>query len=132
MQELLCESLWEQLAKASKRSHRRYAAVAYLTTEKFVRFVEGDLVVVDASDEAIKSQKTSRALLKKLLRRGVRVHHLPKLHAKLIAFETSAFVGYKQQVGYNFFRFVSFALMRERDLVRYKPIGMTIVQSALD
>jgi hypothetical protein len=93
MQEIVCESIWTDLPKASKQSKHRFAAIAYLTTEKYVKFVAGDVVVVDASDEAIKTRKTSRALLKKLVRRGVLVHSLPKLHAKLIAFDDALFVG---------------------------------------
>jgi hypothetical protein len=93
MEDILCESIWEQLAKASKGSKSRTAAIAYFATEKFVRFREGDFLVVDASDQAITTRQTSRTLLRKLVRRGVRVFSLPKLHGKMIAFEDCAFIG---------------------------------------
>lgn len=93
MDELLCQPLWAELAKASKNSKNRTAAIAYFTSEKFVQFRQGDCLVVDASDQAIITRQTSRTLLRKLMKRGVRVYSLPMLHGKIIAFEKSAFVG---------------------------------------
>lgn len=91
LETIISETLWDELIRASKTKGRRYAAVAYVTSEERIAFRSGDMLVVGASDRAIKSRQTSRALLRDLVSRGVIISSLPGLHAKAIAFPKEAF-----------------------------------------
>jgi phosphatidylserine/phosphatidylglycerophosphate/cardiolipin synthase-like enzyme len=53
----------------------------------------GSRLVVDASENAVKSGQTHPADLKKLQNRGVVIYSYPSLHAKVYAFDGFAFVG---------------------------------------
>jgi hypothetical protein len=79
--------LWSTLEKRSKTAKRRYAAIAYVTSDTRVSFGRDDVVVVDASDHAVISGQTDRELLAKMLKNGVRVYSLARLHAKVIVFD---------------------------------------------
>jgi hypothetical protein len=93
LERILSATLWTALTKASKAAGRRYAAVAYVTTGDYVAFRAGDVLVVDASDDAIVSRKTSRSLLNELSKKRVSIASVPGLHAKMIAFKSELFVG---------------------------------------
>jgi len=58
-----------------------------------IRHGDGDVLVCDASDAAIKGRLTSVAALKNYRRRGVELFSIDGLHAKVIASPTSAWVG---------------------------------------
>jgi hypothetical protein len=90
---IVAEDLWKMLEALSKKSQRRMAAVAYLTSEERVRFEEGDVLVVDASDDAIGGGLTSARMLARLRRRGVSLYSFPGLHAKVLVFDDRVFVG---------------------------------------
>jgi hypothetical protein len=90
---LFSGGLWNQIRILADGCARRVAAVAYLTTEQSVRFNNGDLLIVDASDEAIKAGATSARVLAALRTRGVDLYSLAGLHAKVMVFDETAVVG---------------------------------------
>ncbi|MSQ73567.1 MAG: hypothetical protein EXR27_20165 [Betaproteobacteria bacterium] len=69
------------------------AAVAYVTRAVEVRFGAGDLLVVDASDHAIKSGATASAILRAAHGRGAQLFHCPGLHAKMLLLGDAAVIG---------------------------------------
>jgi adenine deaminase len=83
MNEVLSSRLWTRLRQLAKAAHRKYAAVAYVTDDRFVSFGEGEVLITDASDEAIKSGQTSASVLKAAHRRGAQVFSVAGLHSKL-------------------------------------------------
>ena len=93
MQQILSLGLWESIRKLAKKASPRLAAVAYVSTSELVTFGEGDLLVVDASDAAIKSGATSADALKTLVRRGAEVVSVAGLHAKVLALGDTAVIG---------------------------------------
>lgn len=85
--------LWRQLGRLAGKAKRRMAAVAYVTRAAEVRFGGGDFLVVDASDQAIKSGVTAAGILRAAHRRGARVFSCPGLHAKAFWLDGVAVVG---------------------------------------
>ena len=94
--DFLGADIWTALTAEAKRfDGKSFVAVAYLGTgaAKRLPLKRGSILVVDASDSAVKSGQTNPAELMKLRRRGVRVFSMPNLHAKVFVFGGVAFVG---------------------------------------
>lgn len=87
------EDLWSRLEKLSVKARRRCAAVAYVTSDARVAFGRGDLLVCDASDEAIRTGQTSARVLADAVGRGAAVFSLRGLHAKVLVLDDTAVVG---------------------------------------
>jgi|SRR5216683_2998370 hypothetical protein len=93
---LLTRRIWPTLTAAAKSSRVRPAvAVAYFGqgAAKLLPLPNGSRLVVDASENAVKSGQTCPAELKKLLKRGVRIYSRNNLHAKIFVFGPKAFIG---------------------------------------
>ena len=93
MNELLSFGLWPRIRKFAKRARRMSAAVAYVTDDRYLKFSEGDILVTDASDEAIKSGQTSVSVLKAALKRRARIASVSGLHSKVYVFDRYAVIG---------------------------------------
>lgn len=91
--ELLVEPLWSRLRSEATASRSRLFAVAYVTDHHALHMARGDTLVVDASDEAIASGKTSAVAIEALFGQGIIVFSLPHLHAKVYVFDSCAIVG---------------------------------------
>ena len=63
------------------------AAVAFFSNSNLVGFRKGDVLIVDASDDCIKSNATTAKALAAVMRRGASVFSLPNLHAKVFVFD---------------------------------------------
>jgi len=93
MNELLSSGLWPRIRKLAKNAKRKSAAVAYVTDDRYLKFGEGDVLVTDASDEAIKSGQTSASLLKAALKRRATISSISGLHSKIYVFDRCAVIG---------------------------------------
>ena len=93
MKTLMSERLWPQMQALCNNIGAKRAAVAYVTTDEYVRFGEGDLLVVDASDSSIVAGQTNATVLRQAHERGARLYSYPGLHAKVMVFEETASVG---------------------------------------
>lgn len=79
------------MAKAQKG----HVAVAYCSTgaRRLLPLLPGSVLVVDASEAAVKSGQTDPKELAKFVRAGVEVHSAAGLHAKVFVFARTAVVG---------------------------------------
>jgi len=93
MQYLASDNIWSELTRIAKRAKPRLAAISYVSTDKFIKFGKGDLLVVDASDAAIAHGVTNAKVLDSALRRGAEVLHVSGLHAKIMVLGETAVVG---------------------------------------
>lgn len=93
MNELLSSGLWPRIRKLAEKAKRKSAAVAYVTDDRYLKFKEGDILVTDASDEAIKTGQTSVSVLKAALKRKATIASIPGLHAKVYVFDNKAVIG---------------------------------------
>lgn len=94
--EFLGANVWTALtAEARRFQGKSFVAVAYLGrgAARRLPLKRGSILVVDASESAVKSGQTSPAELIKFRKRGVRVFNMPNLHAKVFVFGGVAFVG---------------------------------------
>lgn len=86
-------NVWSTIHDLSSRFRTKKAAVAYISSDVILKFGDGDLLVVDASDSAVASGQTSASVIQRAVRRGARVVSVPELHAKVMVFDQTAVVG---------------------------------------
>jgi len=94
--QFVTRGIWKSLMAAAKAARKpSLVAVAYFGqgASKLLPLRAGSRLVVDASENAVKSGQTHPADLKKLQARGVVIYSYPFLHAKVYAFDGFAFVG---------------------------------------
>ncbi len=90
------QDLWTVVKRVLQHGTRRRVAVAYLgadAADLLKALQRGDLLVCNASEQALRSGATSPNALNELLERGVRLRSHPRLHAKVYATTTRAFIG---------------------------------------
>jgi hypothetical protein len=93
MNELLSDNLWNTIKRLDKKSTAKRAAVAYVTTEAFVKFGDGDILVTDASDHAIASGQTNAPILARAYQRGAQLYSLSGLHTKVLLLNGVSVIG---------------------------------------
>jgi hypothetical protein len=89
MLEFIAEDVWPQLNQIIAQSVRRRAAVSYAgrAAPTMLPLGDGDIVIVDGTDAALKAGTTDPRSIEQWLRRGARVLSLPGLHAKTLLLE---------------------------------------------
>jgi hypothetical protein len=92
MKALLSDDLWCELSAQSADHQRIRAAVAYVTAPHLV-FRHGDLLICDASDDAIKGGLTSASLLRSFVNQGAEVYSYDGLHSKVAVIDNQALIG---------------------------------------
>jgi len=92
MNRLLSHNLWPTISKLAKNAVKR-AAIAYVSSDEYIQFGEGDVLVCDSSPNAIKTGQTSAAVLKRAHDRGASLYRLPGLHAKIVLLNEKALIG---------------------------------------
>ena len=93
MDKILTGNVWKQVAGVARAAQCCLVAVAYISRERHLKLRQGDLLICDASDQAIKMGETSARALQTLHRRGVELRSLGGLHAKMAVFEPYALIG---------------------------------------
>jgi phosphatidylserine/phosphatidylglycerophosphate/cardiolipin synthase-like enzyme len=91
--ELHSDTLWKTVKRLARKSAVKRAAVAYATSGEMVRFGEGDLLVTDASDDAIAGGQTDAEVLAWAFDRGARLYSLDGLHTKVLLLDGVAVIG---------------------------------------
>lgn len=90
--ELLTNDTWSSMSKRTKAHNSIKAAIAYVTTDN-LHLKRGDLLICDASDRAIRGGLTDAEVLAKYHKKGVSLHSLQGLHAKVAVIDGSTFIG---------------------------------------
>lgn len=87
--------IWSRLTHLAKRCSIAHVAVAYFGGEgtKRLPLPKGSLLVVDFSERAVRGGLTDPKEVLKQIRRGVEVHSVANLHAKVFVFDDRAVVG---------------------------------------
>src|SRR5260221_14300136 len=92
MKALLSDDLWRKLSAQSAGHQRIRAAIAYVTAQH-LDFRKGDLLICDASDDAIKGGLTSASLLRSFVGKGAEVYSYDGLHSKVAVIDEQALIG---------------------------------------
>jgi PLD-like domain len=93
MHRLLSDDLWPSIAGLSRNHQRLLAAISYVTTADYLDFREGDVLVCDASDPAIKAGMTSAKTLRRFFEQGADIYSAAGLHAKTLVSDDIAVIG---------------------------------------
>jgi hypothetical protein len=93
MNELQSDNLWATVKRLANKVPAKRAAVAYVTSEEFVQFGGGDVLVTDASDHAIEGGDTSAKVLARAFKRRAQLYSLPGLHAKVLLLSGTVVIG---------------------------------------
>jgi len=96
MAELITSGVWLRItAEAKATSGPSFAASAYFSSggDALLPLRPDSLLVVDASIPTVQQGATCPASLLRMRKRGVRIFSAQHLHAKMYAFDKSAFVG---------------------------------------
>jgi hypothetical protein len=92
MNRVLTSEIWAEVKRRAGTAKTRKAAIAYVTKD-LIGFRAGDVLVVDASERAIRSGQTDAHLLRKLYRKGVSIHGHKGLHSKVLLLGQYAIIG---------------------------------------
>ena len=93
MDRLLTKNTWTQVAKTIGNEKQKLAAIAYVSSDSNLRFKKGDILVCDASEQAIKSGETSAKTLKVFFEAGATLYSCPNLHAKILTCGNLTIIG---------------------------------------
>jgi hypothetical protein len=93
---LITPRVWEAItAAASSAKTPSFAAVAYFGTngDKMLPLVGGSKLVINAAVNTVRSGSTDPHSLLRAQKNGVSIFNVTSLHAKIFAFDNTAFVG---------------------------------------
>ncbi len=93
---LVTTDIWDRITAAVKKKPSRcFVAVAYFGTgaSKLLPLGKGSTLIVDMSKSAVASGQTNPSEILKLVNKGVDVHSVSNLHAKVFVVGDQAFVG---------------------------------------
>lgn len=93
---LITENIWRHLTSSVKKSKvKSCIAVAYFGKDgsKMLPLSKESILIVDASEKAVKSGQTCPNELLKLYYKGVHIYSLQNLHAKLFVVGKTLFIG---------------------------------------
>lgn len=89
---VLTSDIWQEVKKQAAKATNRKAAIAYVTKD-LIGFTAGDVLIVDASERAIRLGQTDAPLLRELNENGITIHSHAGLHSKVILLGPYAIVG---------------------------------------
>jgi len=92
MKALLSDDLWVGLSQKSANHKRIRAAISYVTA-RHLNFRQGDLLICDASDDAIKGGLTSASVLRSFFDHGAEIYSFDGLHSKVAVIDDCALIG---------------------------------------
>ncbi len=84
MDRVITNNVWRQVAEFIGKREKKIAAIAYVSKGTPLLFGKGDILVCDASDQAIKTGETDARMLGDFLKGGAILYCCPNLHAKLL------------------------------------------------
>ncbi len=93
MERIIKDKVWSRVNRLLRKRDNKIAAIAYVSKGTPLSFRDGDVLVCDASDHAIKSGETDAATLKRFLNDGAQLYSCPNLHAKILISGSSVVIG---------------------------------------
>lgn len=92
MNKFIDEDIWGYASVHVEKSNMNIACIAYIT-QTSLPLKDGDVLICDASEAAIKQGKTSATILEAYLKRGVVLFSDSSLHAKMLLTDDYLFIG---------------------------------------
>lgn len=89
---LISKGLWREIKAIPRNGKSIRAAIAYYSKDH-LKLTKGDQLLVNASLDALTSGATNASVLLQLSNRGVAIHNVESLHAKVILIDKTVVVG---------------------------------------
>jgi hypothetical protein len=93
MEKIITNKVWTQIIRLLDKRENKFAAIAYVSKGSPLSFGDGDVLVCDASDHAIKTGETAAVTLKRFLNNGAELYSYQNLHAKILISGDSVVIG---------------------------------------
>ncbi|HTQ39903.1 MAG TPA: phospholipase D-like domain-containing protein [Pirellulales bacterium] len=94
MQKLITGRVWKEITARAKQTKRRSTvAVAYFSSAQLLPLNSGSTLVIDMSERAVRAGQTNPTAVVAMLRKGVNVHSVENLHAKVFVIGSRAIIG---------------------------------------
>lgn len=89
------DAVWRTISTLARHSHQAHVAVAWCASRvgRLLPLKPGSVLVTDLTEGAVRAGQTRPRELLPLLRAGVAIHSLRKLHAKVFVFDDTAVIG---------------------------------------
>ena len=122
---------WDELTRVSKLQGPRYAAFAFIGSDApdMLALEEGDVLVCNASEGAIRNGVTNPQALREFSDRGVQLYSCASLHAKILAVRNSAAVGSANASRSSRLSLESVVVSNEREFI---SDARTLVKEAIE
>ena len=122
---------WDELTRVSKLQGPRYAAFAFIGSDApdMLALEEGDVLVCNASEGAIRNGVTNPQALREFSDRGVQLYSCASLHAKILAVRNSAAVGSANASHSSRLSLESLVVSNEREFI---SDARTLVKEAIE
>jgi len=94
--QLITKNVWQEITNAAKNTRSKsIVAVAYFGQggARMLPLKKGSLLLVDASEKAVKSGQTCPVELLKLYKKGVHIFSLANLHSKVFVIGNNLYIG---------------------------------------
>lgn len=92
MERFLTGDIWKQANKLLNTRHKKTACIAYVTSNK-LKLTDGDSLICNASNFAIKYGQTSAKIIMSYFKKGVKVFSNDALHSKILLTNKLLIVG---------------------------------------
>lgn len=93
MERIIKDKVWSRVNRLLKKRDNKIAAIAYVSKGTPLSFGDGDVLICDASDPAIKSGETDATTLKRFRSDGAQLYSCQNLHAKILISGDSVVIG---------------------------------------
>ena len=93
MLEIISDNLWDQISSFATGAEEKKVAVAYISDDSIIKFGDNDTIIVNASDNAIKTGMTNLKVISSAIENGADVYSCDSLHAKVMLFDNVAIIG---------------------------------------
>lgn len=93
MEQILTDNIWKQISSQVRKAKRKLAAIAYVSQYNLLNFHKGDILICNASNQAIRTGETNATVLRKFLKSGVSLYCNTNLHAKVLVFGKNVLIG---------------------------------------
>lgn len=89
------DKVWPAITNIVENAGKTYAAIAFIGADapELLPLGDGDILVVNASDSAVRSRSTNPHALETFIEYGVEVYSSSRLHAKVISTNKHAIIG---------------------------------------
>lgn len=93
MEKIITSKVWTQVTRLLDKRGNKTAEIAYVSKGTPLSFEDGDVLICDASDHAIKTGETDAATPKRFLNDGAELYSCQNLHAKILISGDSVVIG---------------------------------------